>query len=226
MKKNILVLGAIVIAGASVFTSCKKDDTTAPELTLNGDAEISINLGDTYNDAGATATDDRDKDIQSRVVTTGTVDNTKCGTYTITYNVSDEAGNPATEIKRTVKVKSDKLAGTYSVSDIVTGAVPSSGNGTYSYNVTVTQSTSEYNRINISNFGGFGTGVTVYATVEGSNITIPTQALTGDPQFSGSGASNVSGTGTYNGGQFKITSINYTCSNAMYGNGNATYTKQ
>lgn len=226
MKKNILVLGAIVIAGASVFTSCKKDDTTAPELTLNGDAEISINLGDTYNDAGVTATDDRDKDIQSRVVSTGTVDNTKCGTYVITYNVSDEAGNPAKEVKRTVKVKSDKLAGSYSVSDVVTGANPPSGNGTYAYTVTVTQSTSEYNRINIANFGGFGTGVVVYAIVEGSNITIPSQNLTGDPQFSGSGASTVSGTGIYNGGAFKITSINYTCSNAQYGNGAATYTKQ
>lgn len=226
MKKNILVLGAIAIATASVFTSCKKDDTTPPELALNGDAEISINLGDTYNDAGVTATDDRDKDIQSRVVTTGTVDNTKCGTYIITYNVSDEAGNPATEVKRTVKVKSDKLAGTYNVSDVVTGANPPSGNGTYTYVVTVTQSTSEYNKILISNFGGFGTGVSVYAYVEGSNITIPSQALSGDPQFSGSGASNISGTGTYNGGQFKITSINYSCSNALYGNGSATYTKQ
>jgi len=226
MKKNILVLGAIVIVGASTFTSCKKDDTTPPELKLNGDAEIFINLGDTYVDQGVTATDDRDKDIQSRVVTTGSVDNTKCGTYIITYNVSDEAGNPAPEVKRTVKVKSDKLAGTYSVTDVVTGANPPAGNGTYNYNVTVTQSSTEYNKIIISNFGGFGNSVNVYAIVEGSNITIPSQALTGDPQFSGSGASNVSGTGTYNGGAFKITSINYSCSNAMYGNGSATYTKQ
>lgn len=226
MKKNILLLSAIIMAGASVFTSCRKEDTTPPELKLNGDAEILINLGDTYTDPGVTATDDRDKDIQSRVVITGTVDNTRCGTYIITYNVSDEAGNPAPEVKRTVKVKSDKLAGSYSVSDVVTGANPPSGNGTYQYTVTVTQSTSEYNRINIANFGGFGSGVVVYAIVEGNNITIPTQALTGDPQFNGSGASNVSGTGTYNGGQFKITNITYNCSNAMYGNGNATYTKQ
>lgn len=224
MKKNILVLGAIVIAGASVFTSCKKDDTTAPELTLNGDAEISINLGDTYNDAGATASDDRDKDIQSRVVSTGTVDNTKCGTYVITYNVSDEAGNPATEVKRTVKVKSDKLAGIYKVDDIVTGAVPSSGNGPYEYNVDVIQSTSEYNRIIIKNFAGFN-GCNVNATVEGSNITIPSQTMTGNPIFT-TYPSTVSGTGTYNGGAFKITSINYTCSNAYFGNGAATYTKQ
>ena len=41
----------------SVFmVSCKKKKT-APTLTLNGDAQITLCLGETYTEAGASATD-------------------------------------------------------------------------------------------------------------------------------------------------------------------------
>ena len=78
-------------------------DTTAPVITLTGEAEITILRDKTYSDEGATATDNRDGDINSEIVTTGSVDTSKVGTYTITYSVEDIAGNEA-ELSRTVHV--------------------------------------------------------------------------------------------------------------------------
>ncbi|MCF7561630.1 DUF5011 domain-containing protein [Sabulilitoribacter multivorans] len=86
-------------------------DITAPVITLNGAASIDLNVGDTYNELGATATDDVDGDISANIVVGGdTVDTNTAGTYVVTYNVSDAAGNPATEVIRTVNVIPDTTA--------------------------------------------------------------------------------------------------------------------
>ena len=58
-----------------------------------------------YSDAGATATDDEDGDITSRIVVTNPVNTTLLGTYTITYAVTDLSGNAATPVTRTVNVQ-------------------------------------------------------------------------------------------------------------------------
>jgi len=79
-------------------------DTTAPVITLIGNATININVGATYTDAGATATDNIDGDITANIVTAGSVNTALEGTYTITYNVSDAAGNAAIEVIRIVIV--------------------------------------------------------------------------------------------------------------------------
>lgn len=80
-------------------------DTTAPVITLLGDAIVNLIIGDAYDDAGSTALDDVDGDITLSIVKGGTYVNTSiAGTYTITYNVHDAAGNPAEEMTRTVTV--------------------------------------------------------------------------------------------------------------------------
>ncbi len=76
-------------------------DTTPPIITLKGNLTVTIVQGTTYTDAGATAQDNVDGTIN--VVKTGSVDNSKVGTYTITYTATDKAGNRATK-KRVVKV--------------------------------------------------------------------------------------------------------------------------
>ncbi len=81
-------------------------DNTPPEITLVGEAEVSIELGKVYTDGGATASDNIDGDITSSIVTSNPVDTSIQGTYTVTYNVSDSSGNPATEVTRTVNVVS------------------------------------------------------------------------------------------------------------------------
>jgi hypothetical protein len=79
-------------------------DATAPTITLLGDATVNINVGDIYTDAGATATDNIDGDITSSIIVADSVDTSAAGTYTVTYNVSDAAGNAADEVVRTVNV--------------------------------------------------------------------------------------------------------------------------
>lgn len=79
-------------------------DTTAPVITLNGSPTINLTQGDTYNELGATATDNVDGNLTSSIVISGTVNTSTVGTYTINYNVSDAAGNAATQVSRTVIV--------------------------------------------------------------------------------------------------------------------------
>ena len=68
-------------------------DTVAPTITLVGSSIINIEEGDSFTDAGASASDDVDGDISSSITTSGYVDTSKPGTYTLTYSVTDAAGN-------------------------------------------------------------------------------------------------------------------------------------
>ncbi|MGV6830203.1 MAG: immunoglobulin-like domain-containing protein [bacterium] len=92
-------------------------DTTPPVITLNGASTINLNVGDTYTEQGATATDNVDGDITADVVIGGdTVDTNSAGTYVVTYNVSDAAGNAANQVTRTVNVTNPTSGCTGSVS--------------------------------------------------------------------------------------------------------------
>ncbi|MCX5769381.1 MAG: DUF5011 domain-containing protein, partial [Candidatus Hydrogenedentes bacterium] len=80
-------------------------DTTPPVITLLGDAEVSTLLGEPYDDAGATAEDNLDGNITGSIVTGGLPVNTSVvDDYTVTYDVTDAAGNPADQVTRTVHV--------------------------------------------------------------------------------------------------------------------------
>ena len=79
-------------------------DTTPPVITLLGSAEMTLTQGSSFTDPGATATDDRDGDLTSHIVVTGSVDTNTPGEYILHYNVSDAAENHATEVTRTVTV--------------------------------------------------------------------------------------------------------------------------
>ena len=78
-------------------------DVTDPEIELVGDEEITIEVGGTYTEQGATATDNYDGDITANIEIDGEVDTNVVGTYTITYTITDAAGNSAS-VTRTVKV--------------------------------------------------------------------------------------------------------------------------
>ena len=65
-------------------------DTIPPGITLIGNATVNVPVGGTFNDPGATATDNVDGNISSSIVVGGdTVNANTVGTYIITYNVSD-----------------------------------------------------------------------------------------------------------------------------------------
>ncbi|MEJ2489776.1 MAG: DUF5011 domain-containing protein, partial [Sulfurovaceae bacterium] len=69
-------------------------DATPPVITLNGEVTITLTVGDTYTEQGATALDDVDGNVT--VTISGTVDTSTEGNYTITYSATDSAGNTMT----------------------------------------------------------------------------------------------------------------------------------
>ena len=92
-------------------------DATPPVITLIGSNPISVEVGDTYNDPGATATDNLDGDLTSSVVVNTSAVNTAVpGNYSVTYNVSDIAGNAAAQVTRTVHVDGPPTASSQSTS--------------------------------------------------------------------------------------------------------------
>ena len=78
-------------------------DRNRPEIELLGEASVNIPAGQQYVDPGATAVDDIDGDISDKIVVSGSVNSTVVGTQTITYSVSDRAGN-SVSVTRTVIV--------------------------------------------------------------------------------------------------------------------------
>ncbi|MEI7688812.1 MAG: immunoglobulin-like domain-containing protein [Candidatus Nomurabacteria bacterium] len=117
MKKNILkkiivlfslsliIFNINFVSAEDVNIPAVVVDTIPPVISLVGDVSISINVGDTYKDAGATAIDETDGGITSSIVIVNNVDTTKAGDYTVTYDVKDKALNSAMEVVRKVIVK-------------------------------------------------------------------------------------------------------------------------
>ena len=93
-------------------------DVTIPVISLEGSASVSLEAGSPYTDAGATATDNVDGSITSSIVTVNPVDINTVGTYTVTYNVSDTAGNAATPVTRTVVIVEPVLTGYFTDSAV------------------------------------------------------------------------------------------------------------
>jgi hypothetical protein len=102
MKKLLIFLPIILV----MFISCKKTskDKTAPVITLIGSPTVLVQKGTSYNDAGATASDETDGDITANIVVNNPVNVNVEDTIYVTYNVSDKAGNEAEEVKRKVIV--------------------------------------------------------------------------------------------------------------------------
>lgn len=83
-------------------------DYTAPVITLNGSATMTVYLGNTFTDPGCKAIDNVDGDITDRVIVTGSVNTNAVGTYTLVYSATDNAGNTG-RATRTVNVIRDTV---------------------------------------------------------------------------------------------------------------------
>ena len=79
-------------------------DEVAPVIELLGEAEVTVELGSEYEDAGAKATDGVDGDLSGSIVVQSNVDTAQVGSYRVSYNVKDSAGNEAVEVVRDVLV--------------------------------------------------------------------------------------------------------------------------
>src|SRR5690242_811709 len=101
MKKKILLLSSAILSTVIIgLTSCSKDDTTPPVISLSGASSMDVVLNGTFNDPGASASDDEDGAIS--VTPSGSVNEDLVGEYTITYTAQDAAGNVGTAT-RTVR---------------------------------------------------------------------------------------------------------------------------
>lgn len=140
-----------------------------PVVTLIGEALVTVQLGSVFIDPGATASDEVDGDLTDQIVVEGAVDTSMVGDYTLTYRVTDSAGNTG-EASRVVTVvedappvvtligenpisvqrggtfvdpgatASDELDGDLTNQIVVTGAVDTSILGPYTLTYSVTDS--------------------------------------------------------------------------------------
>ena len=95
--EQLLILAGVILVDNVTEDSTTPPDTVSPVISILGDNPATVELGDVYVDAGATA------DTGETVVTIGTVDTNTVGSYTITYTATDSAGNIGTAT-RTVNV--------------------------------------------------------------------------------------------------------------------------
>jgi hypothetical protein len=103
-------------------------DTTAPVISLVGDAVIVVEVFDSYIDAGATAQDNYDGNITLSIITVNPVDVNVVANYTITYNVVDANSNNAVEVTRLVQVV-DTTAPVVTVNTDISGVEATSTSG-------------------------------------------------------------------------------------------------
>jgi len=126
MTVTLTVTDANNLTNNCTFTVSKVDNTP-PVITLTGSSSLAFCPGTPYADAGATASDNCNGDITGAIMVNNPVNINVPGTYMITYNVSDAAGNPATQVTRTVVVYSLETIsdGLYSASTTwMNGCVP------------------------------------------------------------------------------------------------------
>ncbi len=80
-----------------------KVNNIKPEIKLIGAEELTIVINSEYFEKGATAFDDIDGDITSKIKIRGKVDTSKTGKYKIIYSVNDSSGNK-NSVKRIINV--------------------------------------------------------------------------------------------------------------------------
>jgi hypothetical protein len=90
-------------AATQVTRTVTVQDTTNPVITLTGDVAVTHEAATSYTDDGATWTDTLDGN--GSLVAVGTVNVSVPGTYTLSYDLNDTAGNGATQITRAVTVQ-------------------------------------------------------------------------------------------------------------------------
>src|SRR5450830_854238 len=111
---NINMLGTYIVrynytdssgnVGDEVTRTVSVVDTQKPTITLLGDSEVTLEVFSVYSDAGATAYDNYDGDLTSKIISSDSINTNVLGDYVVKYNVSDSSGNIADEVLRTVHV--------------------------------------------------------------------------------------------------------------------------
>jgi len=75
-----------------------------PVISLLWDSVVTVEIWDSYSDAGAIANDTEEGDLSYKISTVNPVNTSDLGSYVIRYNVIDFSENVANEVTRTVNV--------------------------------------------------------------------------------------------------------------------------
>ena len=183
MKRFKLLIPALFIgAGLFMVTGCGDDDLSAPSIVLEGDNPQIIDLGDAYTEAGATATDNEDGDISADISTDASGVNTGVvRKYTVTYTVTDKAGNTAVEERDVwVRATTENYVGFFTVVENCAGSIPA-----YEIQIERINATT----LRVTNLGDFSAGETVFdmevsgdlndvVTINGTDATDPSLSCT------------------------------------------------
>ena len=189
-------------AAAQVTRTITVEDTTIPVITLNGDTNITHEAGDVYTDAGAVWNDIVDG--EGNVTGVGEVNVLVPGSYTITFEHTDAAGNEAVQVTRTVNVVDTTIPVitihgdaniTHEAGDVYTDAgavwndiVDGEGNVTGVGEVNVLVPGSYTITFNHTDTAG-NEAVQVTRTVNAVDTTIPVITLNGDANITHEGGS-------------------------------------
>jgi Domain of unknown function (DUF5011) len=191
--KNIFKTIAVFATVSILFTGCKKDDVAAPTITVASGNALTVSLNAPFVNPTATATDEKDGDLSSSISVSGTVNKDLAGDYTLTYTVSDAAGNQASQdVIVTVRNDAYAWARTYAVTDTC-------GASYFSYAQIVTVDAVINNKVHFNKFADYSGNTGIYANVLGSSITVPSQTAVGigslveSHTFSGTGATTTTG---------------------------------
>ena len=166
---------------ANVTRSITVIDVIPPVITLNSDANITLEQNENYTELGARAVDAVDGNLTVSI--SGAVDTGTVGNYTLTYTATDSAGNEA-NVTRSVEVVNtiptltsitlESNATTVNVGDTVqltvTGTYSDGNSATVDENITYSIHPAENVEVNGSVLRAKKDGkVTVQASIDGVN---------------------------------------------------------
>ena len=181
-------------AATQVTRTVEVVDVLPPTITLIGDNPIEFGLGNSYTDAGAICEDNNDADV-TLTPSSSNVNTAVSGSYQVTFDCTDSAGNAATQVTRTVNILSgatltvnvttdDSSSGTFNVkiNGLTPQPVQSITTGIPFGPISIVPDTVTYTIIQLSPGPGYITGSSS-CTING----IPT----GTSQFIASSGDNV-----------------------------------
>ena len=87
-KKPVVLICVLALIAIVIGLSCLVNFLLFPQIQLNGDQVTNVEVGEVYDELGASATI-RGQDISERLNIEGAVDTEKLGTYLITYSAQD-----------------------------------------------------------------------------------------------------------------------------------------
>ena len=148
MKKNILSAALLALAAPIVLTSCGKEESEGTSRTtyyavleLNGEANLTTQLGQAFEDPGCKATM-AGEDVSDQVVVSGNVNTNQLGFYNLNYKVTNSDGFSANATRTVAVVDRNNFASTY-FSECQYGSrhyyglpinITDNGDGTYTIN--------------------------------------------------------------------------------------------